>query len=637
MAQVPCPESECARPEPSGWRGRLGVLASWLVVLGAVLFVWRTRVELTRALPNWNPRNPEGLLKSDPALLFWITQEIAAHGGRVPPELARTSAVQWPDEVDARVEFPLAQPWLAANTWRWFGGGQPLHEWCVLLFGLLAASTGFGVFGLARELTRSRALALVALLAWVFGLGSWRSTSYVLLGEDLSFPAFATHLWLLARAARVRTATSFLLAGLALLVAMMSWHAASFFVAMEAVAVFLWPLRSGTNPLAARHAWLTLLPLALGSLVEPMLRGKLQILSLPMQLAAALAALSWIERARAQRGRPPLGALGRMAAGSLALAGAAGLALALSRALGSGLGDYSHVFKLIAAKLRFLGQRPADPSLLPFEVRILWQGPFETMDGATLVHNLGTGVLGAALFLGLATRTWCRGRGRDDEAVLAAFLTATLLATWLIQRTVILAAVLAPVASVVAAARWRPRWPRGSVALALVALVLPPLVPFRTFLARMPVTNTWYNPDHVRELRALLGVVRQRVPPGEPVAADEVNSTAILAHTGHPILAQPKYEWSAARARLEEFRTVLTHGTPAELAQWLRAHGTRFLVYDWRTLWASRYQVGIADDVNGMLPTTALGMVVGDPQRLPGFELLWKSASGRFLMYALRE
>ena len=404
---------------------------------------------------------------------------------------------------------------------------------------------------------------------------------------------------------------------------------------MEAGVLLAWSVRSGANPLRVRHAWLTLVPLLLGCALEPMLRGKLQLFSLPVQLAAVMAALAWWEGRRARAELPALtfparvlGALGLMSA-------AAGLAFAASRALGGGLGDYSHVFGLIAAKLRHLGELPSDPLALPFEVRILWQGPFETLPPRALVLNLSTALLGVVVLGAASLPTWWRGRGAAREALLALFGAVALLAAWLILRTAILAAVLCPVAAVVFAARWQARRPRLVAGLAALLLVAPPLALFGPFLRQMPRANTWYNADHARELRALLGALRQHVPAGESVASDEVNSTAILAHTGHPILVQPKYEWAGARARLGEYREVATRGTPAELARYLGEHRTRFLAYDWRLLWSSRYQAGIPESVNGMQPETALAQAVGDPRRLPGFELLWKSPGGRFLLYRL--
>jgi hypothetical protein len=622
-------------PEAASRGERVKTAVAWLVALLAVLAVWRTRVALTHAIPNWNRADARGLLKSDPALLYWFTERIAENEGRLPDDLARTRAVQWPAEVDARVEFPQAQMWLAANTWRWSGRALPLHEWCVALFSLLAASAGLAVFGLARELSGSRALGLVALGTWALLPASWRTTSYVLLGEDLSFPAFAAHLWLLARAARVRTPSSFLLAGLALLVAMVSWHAAGFFVALEAGAFLAWTLRSGENALRVRHAWLALLPFLLASPFEPFLRGKLQFLSLPVQIAAALAGAAWIERRRERSRRPALGPAARAALLVALLAGATGVALAASRAVGGGLGDYSHVFGLIAAKLANLGRLPADPAELPFEVRILWQGPFETLQPRSLALHLNTALIGAAMLAVLALPTWWRGRGNATEAILALLSAVALLAAWLILRTAILAAVLLPTASVVAAARWRAGRARLVTGLAALVLLAPPCIWFPELLHVTSKQNNWYNPDHVRELRQALAAIRAHVPAGEPVSSDEVNSTAVLAHTGHPILVQPKYESSAARARLEEYRSVATLGTPDELARYLGERRARHLLYDWRILWSSRYQAGIPSSVDGARPGTALAMTMQDPDRLPGFELLWKSPGGRFRLYEL--
>jgi len=616
-------------------RERVRSAVAWLLAVLAVVAVWRTRVAVTHAIPNWNQEDPRGLLKSDPALLYWFTTRIAENGGRLPDDLAHTNAVQWPDAVDARVEFPQAQMWLAANTWRWCGAPLPLHEWCVTLFGLLAAMTGLAVFGLARELSGSRALALVALGTWCLLPASWRTATYVLLGEDLSFPAFAFHLWLLARAARVRTPAAFLLAGLTLCLAMISWHAAGFFAALEAGVLLAWTVKSGANPLRVRHGWLTLLPFVLGCIVDPFLRGKLLILSLPLQITAVLGGMAACELWRERRQRPTLGPLARAGLALALLAGSAGISLGVSRALGRGLGDYSHVFGLIAAKLRHFGQIPDDPEVLPFEVRVLWQGPFATFRPRFLALHLNTTLAGFALFFAVTLPAWWRGHARAQEAILALLGALALLASWLILRTAILAAVLLPIASVAAAARWRAAHPRLVPALAALALIVPPGVWFGELLRLTAKQNSWYDPAHVRELRQVLAEIRGRVPAGEAVASDEVNSTAILAHTGHPILVQPKFESAAARARLEQYRIAATRGTPAELARYLRTNDTRYLVYDWRFLWNSRYQVGIPSSVNGMRPGTALSQTVHDAEHLSGFELLWQSQGGRFRLYEL--
>lgn len=632
---------------------RLAPLLSALCLIALVVGAWRLRVGMTEGLPIWDPASPIGLMKSDPALLFWFSERIAEAGGALPDDLAACTSVQWPDAVDARVEFPQLQPWLAAVSWRALGGTMPLHAWCATFFSLLAALTLVGVHGLARELTGSRALALAATaLAFVLP-ANLRTATHLLLGEDVALPALAFHFWLLARAARVRTAAALAVAGVPLAIALAAWHATGFFVAIEAGAFLAWWLRHGRNPFAVRHAWLLLVAPIVAGLAEPMLRGKLALLSLPLTIGWTLLLAAAIERRR------PLGGAARagFAAGALALLLALGAAA--PHVLGTGAGDYSHVFRLIAAKLRHLGQFPDDPAALPFEVRILWQGPFDTTSVGDLFRFLSLALPGALLALPLAWRAWRPGaaaaaRSTEGAATnalpfLAPALLAALLAAWLIHRTLVLAGVLFPVATVVtlqslfsgparcggAAAAGAPRFGVLGAALLLPLLSVPW---FDTYARRATRDNLWHDPAQAVELRSAIAAIEKVVPKDEPILCDEVNGTAVLAHARRPILAQPKYEWAAARARLEEFRMVATHGTPEELAAWMRAHRCRWLLLDWLFLWSTRYQAGIAYSEDQMAGDTALALAYqGLP--LPGFRSVWRSGGKRdgMRLYVLEE
>jgi hypothetical protein len=611
-------------------------VATAFALLLALVVGWRLRVELAHGNPAWDEtatKTQAGLLRSDPALLHWFTDRIARNGGSLPHAFEQCPDVQWPDVVDARVEFPMLQPWLAANLWLRFGkpGGTPLHEFCLSLFSFTAAITALAAFGIAFELTRRRGLAFVALALALLLPANWRTASFVLLGEDVAFPCLALHLWLLARAARVRSAASFLLAGVFLALAMAAWHATGFFVAIEAGAFLAWTLRSGENPFLEADAdarsrrlskaWLVLVPFAIACAFEPMLRGKLQLLSLPMQLALALLALAFVERRRR------LAPVARVVA-AVALVGLLlGAGLLVSRALGRGLGDYSHVFRLVAAKLATFGERPSDPRELPFEVRILWQGPFDTMSLSALLLHLSSGLVALALLVPTAWRVFTSGRG-ERGAVVAALVAlvgvVALVATRLILRTEILAGLVLAVAAALAIGRLEPGARRRWLAAAIVAL---PAAIFPFFFFGFRSSNQWYEPFTIAEYRATLEAVDRLVPRGEAVAADEILSTAILATTDRPILVQPKYEWTAARERLQEFRTVATLGSPAELAAFLRDHRCRFLALDVQTLAATRYQVGLADSTSAsdLDPKSAFVVAARDPEHLPGFELLWRA------------
>ena len=142
---------------------------------------------------------------------------------------------------------------------------------------------------------------------------------------------------------------------------------------------------------------------------------------------------------------------------------------------------------------------------------------------------------------------------------------------------------------------------------------------------------TWYRPlERQTELARLIEALPPLVPEGEAVAADFVNSTAILAHTGRPILLQPKYEDRLSRERAERFFDALFRGTTEDVERLLEQHSCRFLLIDRLTLWyAGRYAAGMATSVTTPPPGTALAVLMSeDPATLesvPGLRLLYRS------------
>ena len=143
---------------------------------------------------------------------------------------------------------------------------------------------------------------------------NYRTIGFILIREDGSLPFFALHLWLLARAVRVRSAVSIALAAVALVLALSTWHAMRFFVTLEAACVVAWFLRTGENPLAARRAWILPAILAAGALLVPVLLAKWFVLSFVMQAVAAHGARRVARAARGARAeRTPRARAGRAA------------------------------------------------------------------------------------------------------------------------------------------------------------------------------------------------------------------------------------------------------------------------------------------------------------------------------------
>ena len=588
-----------------------------LVVAVLVLLVGfsaAVRVRAALADPNFDAASPEGMLKSDPALLYYVTERILGAGGGVPEDFRADPRVQHPGVTDVPAEFTVGQEFLVAWAYRAFGGETPLHVFCVRFMAWTASLAALGVFLLARVLTGRSVWALFATALFVLAPANYRTIGFVLVREDLALPLFALHLGLVAGAARRPGAGRFLAAGLAAGAALSTWHAMGFVFAVEAACLWAWFLRRGESPFAVRGAWAVLVGPVVAATLVPALRAQGTLLSLPLQLAFALLAVRLV-RLRL----PGLSRVAGIGAGVAALA----VLLLVERATAASSG-YAHVWDVLVAKLAHGGAFPTDPSELSFDARLLWQGPFATLDVAWAARaNAWMALLGLPA-LALAVPAW--RRGSPFEGLLGVGVLASLVLAWLFARLLVLPGLLLPVAAAVVVARFAHR--RGVVPVACVALLLQA----STLLSfvRAPL-NPWYLPPaRQAEIAALVEEVRAKVPAGAPIAADFMNSTALLAHTGHPIVLQPKYETDRSRRRAEAFLLTFFHGSPAELHALVTGRfACRYLLVDRYTLGElSRATAGLAP--NAPLPPGSAAEVFLSEREdvlrgVPGFELVYRS------------
>jgi hypothetical protein len=615
---------------------RLRRLPLWLeLLLLAVLVVAGAGVRIDYAMRcRWFDRtSSDGILTTDPALIAYITDRIVEAGGGPPSDFRADPRPEFPETSDMPAMETVGQEFVVAWAKLLVGDDVALHVVAVWVMSLFAASIAIGAWGIARELTGSGPWALAAALVWSVLISSYRTLAFVFIREDFSLPFYAAHLWFAVRAAQRRDTLSLLLAGTMAGLAAATWHAIGSFLLLEIGCLVAWFVRSGQNPFAqARAALLLLPPLVLG-VCAPVLRVKGFVWSLPIVLALALVIAGVVQRRGSGR------ALQTTAfAGSAVLLGmASGL---LSRVTGSGLYDYSHVFELLWAKIRWLGLRPADPNALSFGARLLWQGPFETADLSVFLLRIGLALIPLAVAVGFGARAWWTGRGDGRIAALAALGVAACLVSWLIERTYVLAGVLASAATAMVLARVRVRW----LAVALLAVVVGWqgwLLGSRVLAHPMP---WWARPDPVQipERADLVAFVRAHVPPGEAIAADFVTSSGLLYHTRHPSLIQPKYETVRSRERIEAFFDSFYHNSVAGFRAWLVSNRCRWFVLDRHWVWGNRWIAGLPWDQKGLPFSQAAAWFLSDRYRdVPGFELVYTSPAryrlDTFRVYRLRE
>lgn len=604
----------------------LGLLGLVLVVLLGTL----ARVQGATRDPHFDREDPTGMLVTDPGVLFYLTRRTVEAGG-LPEDLRADPRLQHPDRVDVLQRYTYGQELLVLAARRLVGPEVPLHVLCLWVFALVMAATAGAVYGLARELTGSHPWALGAAVWFALLPASYRTLGYVLMREDLAWPLLALHLWLAARAARRPTARRGALAGLALGLALASWHAMRSVALLEALA-FLLASGIRRRPLLSNRAGAAgLATVALVCLVVPVLRAKGAVLSPAMALAAGLALGGRFEGWRRRAG---------VTLGVTVLLAGAGHGLS---ALQGTAADLRHVPAVLLAKIEHLGVRPADPRQLSFEARMMWQGPFHTLSWEDARTGFGFGFLALLLVLGTGARRAFSREASATEVVLLVGLVLALPAAWLVRRLAVLVALLLPTCLV--------RASQGSTgsstsilpALGLGGLTFLQLVAFGSWLED---PRTWYRDVGPPEVAAAVRAVEEHVPSGEAVAADFLVSTALLAHSYRPIVLEPKWEAAASRERVRRFWHAFHHQGPEKLARLLRERWrTRWLLLDRRGLWwnpDARYLAGLGSGEPPRPGTAAEAFGIANrerPEGAPaGYSLVWAGPDAerpRFRLYAL--
>jgi hypothetical protein len=601
-------------------RPRLRTALGLSVLLSVVSLCAAIRIRGALTDPNFDIRSADGLLRSDPALLYYITERIIESGGLPPDDFRADPRIQHPATADIPAMFTVGQEFLVAWAYLALGGRIPLHVLCVWIMGILASLAAVGVYGLTWELTRRVGWAVLAALMYLVLPVNYRTLGLILMREDVSLPCFAVHLWLLSRAARTGRAWSFLAAALAAVAGAASWHAMGFILALEAATLLAWFARTGRNPLAVPRAWIVPAALAISGLAVPVLRSKLFVLSPALQIAFAMLAGAWLEG----RGSPTR--VRKVAAVLAVLAVLVPISLGVSTWVGGGQADYSHVFTFVLAKLRHLGVPPEDPTELPFEARLLWQGPFVTATAPEFLWGLTAGIPVLALGIGAAARGWLRRPVGAGFLLLGAFSAVSVAAAWMAVRLMILLGSITPVLAAALAARHAR--PRLAAALLGAAVALQAGV-FSLWLGRSSIS--WYgNPAYNAEVASLVGWARKNLPRDGAVASDFVHSTVLLAHNRNPIVCQPKYETLESRRRFEEYLESYLHGSPEDLARFARRYRCRYLLIDRIGMWlVNRYIAGIPLAQREPAPGTAAAVFMSsDPGVLtsvPGFRLVYRS------------
>lgn len=241
---------------------------------------------------------------------------------------------------------------------------------------------------------------------------------------------------------------------------------------------------------------------------------------------------------------------------------------------------YNHFGELLWAKIRFLNQKPLDPSLLTFNQRIMW---VPALNSATwpLTFMLFPGkVLAFSIYSAFALGVAAWRRRLLIEAVpclpIFSWLAIATITFILFVRFHVYVAIWGAAGM---GAWWAWAWSRGRrwhaawvVPVTVLALLIEGLQVWEN-------PGQWGRPNvYYEELDEVTAWLREYVSP-QPVLANFGVSASLLAYGECPIILHPKFETETIRNRVQAYGEALFKGNEEDFRNWAEAHGATHYIY----------------------------------------------------------
>lgn len=257
--------------------------------------------------------------------------------------------------------------------------------------------------------------------------------------------------------------------------------------------------------------------------------------------------------------------------------------------------NYNHFSALLAAKIRFLNQRPEDPSLLTFSQRYLWTPALQSSSWRDMRMMFPVALPLTVLLVAFTAIRRRAFSGWNFAAMLAVYFLMFIL---FYRFSVFAAYFMALTLPLVLAVFWR----GGSLKLRGCLLILLFAAVIWEGAARFSLRRSW-NPA-LGTVAALVEYMRTVPADGLTVLTNMDVGGALSGYCGVRMLVQPKFELPEARRITEEYTTLLFDPDPEKFFDWARSNGVRCFIYPVGTALWGPYSAGYMADAREVPPTS---------------------------------
>lgn len=516
------------------------------------------KIRLTRALDHFDPANGDCFFSTEGALQFRYARMIA-RGESIP---AHDPKVQWPEGVDPSRTLCLGLEHAAGWSYRFLSpvfGRPPEHVWFAF-FPHVVSSLGVVAAYVAGAAVWGGALAgLLAAALYAFSLATVARAIGAFGHEDFALPFYFMAVALLLRVAAGRGgARTGAVAALLLAIALGSWHFSRFAHTLLAVALALGALSS---PRAERPRILRALAWCMGG-------------ALVAAVLFPVVREPWLVLLHAKKT--------------------------------PGESAYGHVYALLLDKIRFLGRKPADPSLLTPDARSLWIEDFASPSTYLVVVMFGApAIVGAFAAWRVRRAARAAGARRPETAgdvreasgallVLAFLLLLSIVSFALVKRLLVLTGFfLSAWAGGAALAAWdeKRRRLRFAAAVLLAGVLIfeaheilhhgRDTAATRFVRGVFPKRGELALPNWHASDEGLVDWARRHAGGGDAFVARLSTSAMLLAYADRAVVLHPKFEVPGVRGRNRAFDEALYTSEEA-LWRFCREHSARYYVHEAR-------------------------------------------------------
>jgi len=619
-------------------------------------FVSVTKVQANMSLDRFDPEDDTAFYWTEAAVHYRYARMVAE--GRPIPR--HDIMLQYPEGVDTFRALTVVMEYVAGYTYRLLAGlveNVPFHVFLIWLTSFFSSLSLIPAYFLARRLFRSELAGLVASLFYGLSLASARRMIGNYGREDFALPFLFGAVALLAMdldakddvKGRSLTLMQAGGAGLLLSVGLASWHFSRFFFLAVAVALTLAVLLAPRERLGAlgRTVGVMMAVVLPAAMLAPVLRAKLFWASPQVALCLAVVAVAALETRRRRPGHQEGRAISffgwtlsirRLSRWAIVLAPLLVLSL-LFRPEGEG---YGHVWALLAAKIRYLGVKPADPAALPYEARVLWVQAFNSPTLLRVLSWFWPHILvcpvAAWQILGAERRERNLPSERRAHHVPLLFVaTLTLVFAGLFLLVARLSAVAVFFLSVAAGGCAYGLRPRRS---GLAAICLLPV----TLLLGYEFLHMGEPTLLVRTLRRIAGPrerfavyawqsnrvqvarwIAENTPPDAVIASRFSAAPLVLTYANRAIALQPKFEAAGIRRKVREFNEAL-YSTEEALAAFCEQYGVTHFLFDfWNALELGPDSPRYVGDALRLSTRTPAYEMQFAPERLKRFRLTYQN------------